>query len=211
MLHGLRRLLGAERSVPARSILEVRQLEEKLWGGFSRYAQKDLEALIRSAPADPRLISAAHWALARWYAVEENYQRALESIAQMARPENLTKLHAKDPIAKLHKGALLLEADCRTRLGEAEAARDLLSSMLAHQPDDPSLCLAMANTYALPTGQSDVAGDRTRLAWINRVYAKHGLIPIGKRDAQSPLSLDNLVAAVLNNVLTNLKCRWLAS
>ena len=101
-----------------------------------------------------------------------------------------------EPLAKLNKTAVLLEADCRIRLGEAEAARDLLSKVLAYQPDDSSLCLAMANTYAPSTGQSDVTADTARLGWINRVYEKQGLIPIGKRDPQSPLSLDNMVAAI---------------
>ena len=43
----------------------ARSLEHKLWGGFSRYALKDLEALKRSQRAHPEEISYASWALAR--------------------------------------------------------------------------------------------------------------------------------------------------
>ena len=84
ILHILHRLLGfnAGPTARARSRLEVRRLEDKLWGGFSRYALKDLEALICSPASDPEMKSAAHLAVARWYAVEENYQRALENITR---------------------------------------------------------------------------------------------------------------------------------
>ncbi len=163
----------------------AKALEDKLWGGFSRDALDDLEALKCSYLADPREIGYAAFALARWYAAEQAYERAYENIV-------LRRL--ADPTKAADIGQALLETDCLLRLGKRDAARGLLSELLKLDPDDSNLCLAMANTYAPLAGSGDSASDAVRLAWINRVYAKTNLCPIAKADPARPLGLDNLAA-----------------
>ena len=164
---------------------QAKALEDKLWGGFSRYALDDLEALKRSWDATPREVGYAAWALARWYMAEHNIERAYD---------NLVLRRLADPSRALETGQALLETDCLMRLGELSAARALLSEALKLRPDESDLCLAMANTYAPIEGPGDAESDALRLSWINRIYAKAGLSLIAKADTARPLSLDNLMA-----------------
>ncbi len=170
---------------PARG-LEAKRLQAKLWGGFSRDALKDLEALKTSRGTDPTNASIAAWALARWYASEGNFARAYENVV-------ISRL--ADPAMKLHMGQVLLEAECLIRLENREAARGVLMEMMGERPNDPNLFLAMANTYAPIDGHTDAQSDETRLSWINRAYDNAGLTRIAMADPMRPLSIDNLAGA----------------
>src|SRR5262245_38211641 len=61
--------------------LVANALEDKLWGGFSRYAVADLEALKQTKQADSKEVGYAAWALARWYASERDFERAYGNLA----------------------------------------------------------------------------------------------------------------------------------
>ena len=165
----------------------AKALEKKLWGGFSRYALKDLETLKRSRCASQKEVSYAAWALARWHSGEREYVRAYENVVLM---------QIADRSKRTDMGQVLLEADCLIRLGDREAARAVLEDMLQQRPDDPSLCLAMANTYAPIEGSGDAESDAIRLAWINRIYKKANLCTIAKSDPAAPLTLNNLTGSL---------------
>jgi len=169
---------------PARG-LAAKRLQTKLWGGFSRDALNDLEALKMSRTADPIDASIAAWALARWYVAEGSFARAYENVV-------ISRL--ADPEMKSHMGQVLVEADCLIRLGDRKTARDLLLGTMRERPDDPNLFLAMANTYAPLDGSGDAENDELRLSWINRVYDNANLLRIARADPARPLGIDNLTA-----------------
>lgn len=164
----------------------AKALDDKLWGGFSRYALVDLEDVKASPLASSRDAAYAAWAIARWHVAHGDHERALD---------NVLAVYDARPATKDQLACVLLEADCRARLGEPEEARSVLARMLEQRPEEANLFLAMANTYAPVEGPGDAASDDMRLSWINRVYETVGLSPIAKADPARPLAIDNLAAA----------------
>ncbi|MGE0742046.1 MAG: FkbM family methyltransferase [Hyphomonadaceae bacterium] len=155
----------------------IKQHEANLWGGFSRHALAELEAIKLSSDASKREIGDAAWTLASWYAAEGALERAHENLKIM-------RGVAKRPTP----ARVLLEAFCLTQLGKRDAARPLLEEVAAEQPDNLDVKLALAN--ALPD-------DAARLALINDVYARFELAPVRKADAGKRLAVDNLIADAL--------------
>src|SRR4029077_1798030 len=81
----------------------AKRLNDKLWGGFSQYAVRDLDELKRCVSATLSDRSEAAWYLARWHAFEQDYARALDCVV-FAR--------VVDPSAPFKKDHRLLEVDC---------------------------------------------------------------------------------------------------
>jgi glycosyltransferase involved in cell wall biosynthesis len=165
------------------------ELNEKLWGGFSRSALRHLEHLRCSplAPVEER--SEAAWHLARWHMYQRNFNLVLEYV------EFMRKL---DPQKRASKGLVLLEVDCLLRLNDAQSARTRLDEALLHRKGNIDLTLAYANTYAPAAGAGTAAEEALRLKWINRVYKKIGLSPVVKADPGQTLTIKNLAATLTN-------------
>jgi glycosyltransferase involved in cell wall biosynthesis len=182
------RILGPSRIhiTESKKANRATELEAKLWGGFSRYALRDLERLRRSRFASPAEQSVAAWALARWYALQQNYERALDYVVFMRTVESRESKR---------KGQVLLEVDCLIQLGYPEEARKILDYELERSGYDPDLCLAYANTY-VPANNSQPGpeADEQRLEWTNRVFVSAGFAPIQKADPQKSLTIDNVAA-----------------
>ena len=165
---------------------KVGDLCEKLWGGFSRSALRQLEDLKRSERAPIQERSEAAWQLARWHAFQQNFDLALECV------EFMRKL---DPTKRPTKGQVLVEVDCLLHVGDAASARARLDVALESGRDSIDFFLAYANTYASLKGSGSTSEDAIRLNWINRVYQKYGLSSLIKSDRRSSLAIDNLRAA----------------
>lgn len=182
------RILGPSRIhiAEGKKAYRATELDAKLWGGFSRYALRDLERLRRSRFASPAEQSVAAWALARWYALQQDYERTLDYVVFM---------RAVGSRESKRRGQVLLEVDCLLQLGYPEEARRILDYELEHRGYDPDLCLAYANTY-VPTDDSQPGpeADELRLEWINRVFVSAGFAPIQKADPQKFLTIDNVAA-----------------
>lgn len=167
-------------------------LEDRLWAGFAAPALAELEDLAGSLGAPTRAgvskgrQAEAAWALARWQAARGDMARALGHLA---------RLRELDPGKAAGMRALLLESDCLRRTGEGAAARRRLAPAIARQPDDPDLCLAMANSHLVPGSPSDPERDAIRLDWVNRIYRARGLAEIALRDPALGLRIDNLTAS----------------
>ncbi len=162
---------------------KVRPLDEKLWGGFSRQALVDIEAL-KAAEGTPSADRAeAAWSLARWYGAHGDFDLAYQNLRQM---------HAADPSSAVAMRSILLEAGCLLQRGAQDDARLLLEKALRARPGNPHLYLAMANAVAAgPGGQSL---DDERLGWVNRIYSDTGLEPLKLLDPARPFAIDNLTA-----------------
>lgn len=176
------RLNKAKLPKKERSKNYARVLEDKLWGGFSRYALNELEALKGSGK--PYEAVRAAFALASWHAAEGSFSVAYE---------NITHAHAVSPARRKPTIAeTLLESYCLVRLERSEEARNLISPLLEELPNHYDLCLAMANTYAVSFAQDNAEIDSIRLSWINRVYENAGILPVSKADRARALTVDNL-------------------
>ena len=159
-------------------------LEQKLWGGFSQQALIDLKALKDDPDAKPRTRAYAAWAMARWHAVNDNYELVWDCLAFM---------RSLDHSGSDHKGRILLEVESLRRFGRSAEAVTILDEELKRREYDPDLCLAYANTYvsadnAMPGDQA----DKDRLAWINKVFISAGFEPLDKADSRRSLVIDNL-------------------
>ena len=134
--------------------------------------------------ASPTERSKAAWYLARWYAFEHDYMRALDYVV-FARLINSSVLPKKDQT--------LLEVDCLLHIGHIQEARKILNQELETRGYDADFYLAYANTYISPDGLSDgPESDAARLEWINRIYLERGLVPLALADTLRPLAIDNL-------------------
>lgn len=157
----------------------VQSLEDKLWGGFSKPARADLEALKTSPFKGKGTRASSAWVLARWCAARGDFNCALENVQLMIEVDSSKRMTPR---------VLLLEADCLMRLGAAEDARARLRKGLRDKPDNPDLCLAMSNSY-IGTGAEDI-----RLEWINRIFLRMGLQRLVRIDPEGDLDIANLAA-----------------
>ena len=159
----------------------TKELDSKLWGGFSVAASAELARIQRDATVAPGERIGAAWSLARWHAYNRDHDRALEAIESM---------HAIAGSRVVSKMVVILEVECLCRLGRTRAARDLLDGMMgARQPFDADLSLAYANCLV----DEDTADNR-RLERINEVFRRAGMATIAKADPDKPLTLGNLRA-----------------
>ena len=153
-------------------------LETKLHTGFSGPALAALKQLSSSPSAIERYWATA--ALARWFALSGDPERALANI-QAKRVASGSNVNSRE--------SAIIEAACLIKLRRNKDAQRVLRSVMAILGDkDPDICLAYANTLAAGTD------DDRRLGWINRPYATFGLAPLKKANNGLPLALDNLTA-----------------
>lgn len=165
--------------------VRAKELETKLWGGFSTRAVRDLTALRRHPDSPPDEISAAARALACWYASHGNYEAAYEEAVWMR------VARGGDAPTRVQ---VAIEADCLMALNRREDARSILTNALVRSPESVHLQLAMANTFARVSAPSEDDDDDARLAWINRSFARHGFARLLKADSGRPLGVRNLRA-----------------
>ena len=151
--------------------LSPKALEQRLWGGFSRRALAELEAIARGDA--PALAAEAAYVLAGWRAAGGDLDTALVDLEPTLQTSKVKVAH------------LLLKTYCLTLLGRKAEARLVVEGALARFPNNISVQLALANT---------VTDDETRLAYINLVLEASHLAPLRKADPARPLNVDNLAA-----------------
>jgi glycosyltransferase involved in cell wall biosynthesis len=165
-------------------------LETALWSGFSNLALDDLQAMAPdpNQPDLERLYS--RWALLRWYAGTEEWDKAFEHIRGF---------DTETPLFSDHLGVHLLCAEVLLQCGYVEEARARVASAMAHFGTLPDLCLAAANvglqcseckTDPVKAGTDDAAF--LRLYWINAMFGNADLMPVQMRAKDAPLALGNL-------------------
>ncbi len=174
---------SGEASTPSGRMRSVQafQLDQKLWGGFSERALREITQLyrLRTAPIGERI--GAAWTLARWHEYAKRFEKALSWVSA-------THALAGSPIVT--PMIALLESRCLVALGRSDEARMVLDRcMAAYDFFLPNICLAYANTFA-----SGGTEESERLSWINRVFEAAGFAPIAKARPNEPLTLENLSA-----------------
>lgn len=147
---------------------KVTSVSRALWMGFTADATADLERIRRTGSTTPRAAARAAESLARWYATNGEYEKALDRI-----------LHA-NALGTLvpRERFLVLEHHLLTELGLFEGAEQLYEASGKESPDlrlmHANLRLRQAEAGHL--SRSDA--DRERLELIDWVYRKHSILPI---------------------------------
>ena len=163
-------------------------LEQKLWGGFSRYALVELELLKSDSNAgEPEKIWAS-WSLLVWHYTHSEYTQAIENFVFACQLRESLK-HCKKWVINA--------AWCEVRLRNSKSARELLDNTIKKGGFNPNCSLAMSNTiptHAALAGSPDT--DAFRLHWINSVFENSGLTSIQKRDHARSLTLSNIKATI---------------
>lgn len=171
--------LGAE---PVKPPERIRDLEKKLWSGYSRYALEDLERVLHARSISSHDRADVAWVLARWCSAHGDFEKALLYAVLMR------SLH---PAEGWSRGQVLLEVGCLNRLGRQDEARAMLDHVLAVEPVESDYCLAYANCL-MGTDPADAA--EARLTWINRIYEQGGFAPVALRNPSLGLTIENLSA-----------------
>ncbi len=175
--------------------LHSERLETALWSGFSNVALDELqERASDSSQTDLETIY-SRWALLRWYASTEEWEKAVE----YARGIN-----TGTPLFSGHLGVYLLCAEVLLKSGDIEKARARVAEGIAHFGLVPDLCLAAANVgLQCPECKTDIAGtdtdhpDHLYFYWINTMFCDADLMPVQKRVTNAPLALNNLTGGKL--------------
>lgn len=166
------------------------KLETALWSGFSNLSLGNLQAMA-SDPHQPDLERIySRWALLRWYAGKEAWNKALEYTQGF---------NAETPLFADHLGGHLLCAEVLLQCGYADEARSKVAAAMMHFGTMPDLCLAAANVeLQYPEFKADSVDSCTddaacsRLHWINTMFRNAYLMPVQKRVIDAPLALGNL-------------------
>jgi hypothetical protein len=140
---------------------DIRDLDKKLWGGFSGPALQGLADICDNQTSNQQDINRASRSLARWYFTAGDYANALSCAARM------DLLGAAD-----ERERQLIEGYCFDRLGDNTMGRVKLNKVRAVFPKDPSLALASANLLV-----QDAQIDMSHLAQsLGRIY-KDAFLP----------------------------------
>lgn len=160
--------------------VEARELDNRLWGGFSVPAIRELERIKSNAALPRGERMGAAWALARWHANRGAHDLAGGEIQAM---------HVLAGARVVSKMVLILEAVCLRKAGRAQEARNILERSLAVEGFDADLCLQYANCFA-----DDLDSDGRRLEIVNGVFRRAGFATVARKDPNRPLAIGNLCA-----------------
>jgi glycosyltransferase involved in cell wall biosynthesis len=150
----------------------VKDLDTKLWGGFSAYAVKDLEALANNEGSSKTERAMALYSLSRWYSTTkdwENANRCLKSI----RPLDI-KLYRS-------KRAKLLLIESLLQLGLLDKATEFLEPTLNQAFDSDFICASCNHTV----------DDDERLSILNKIYAHYYLSKLTFIEQSKGMSFGN--------------------
>src|SRR5690625_1456182 len=154
--------------------MSARDLDRKLWAGYSKYALKELNQLKHSqdAPLNERL--RATRSLARWYYDKQDYEKAYTELEYI----NETK-----PLNHPNPDRVITEIKVLKNLNETKAAKRKVWDTINARGLLPELCLSMAYL---------AKGQQEKLNWYNLIYDMYGLNKVRKLDPTKPFSLENI-------------------
>jgi glycosyltransferase involved in cell wall biosynthesis len=172
-------------------------VEEKLWTGFSKSAQYELEKifLCSASNMDEKLYAA--WSLARWHASHRRWVSA-EKFADFfvnARPKSI-------PAYIKNEGLYILLIEIYFQQNKSSTIAKFIATIPAHEQNSPHLLLSKANiSHDLPRPSA----DHYRLHYINKIFGSASIGAISKLDEVRPLSLDNLTGTDLKDIVSDRK------
>ncbi len=163
----------------APTLERAKDLEKKLWNGFSQSAVSELETARLNTASDHRLANNASRSLARWHYVSEDWDRVAQCLDTM---------HDLSPAKERER--LLIMIDTLTRRGEVVAAYELaLAFQTEIEQNTTDILLLRANLSSYRKGA--VFDSAVPIDWINKIYLAAGLTTYTPTD-ERVLNLTNL-------------------
>lgn len=177
--------------------------DHALWRGANAVMLPRLNTLLEDAAASADEQRDARWALARWFAWQQQWERVANCLLPKgdARSVFTNVVHPRMAL-------LAVEALCRLQLeGKLPITfkrlpAQLLKGLRQHFPGQADTYLAEANVQLAKQGR-----DAARLKVLNQLFAAHGLSAITLNATSAPLALDNL-AADAHSSLTSSSSRF---
>lgn len=160
-----------------------KELEMKLWSGFSAQAEQELIEIADAFYGSASERAEANWVLARRNFVLANYEKVLE---------HLVKSAYLQPIRMFFVGYLVLRIETLIKLGKVRDAHSLLDA--AKNQDIASVDLLIAQ-FNLSFFASEEGGD---LGILNAIYSDSGLFRLCRKDPSQKLTISNLKAVGSN-------------
>jgi glycosyltransferase involved in cell wall biosynthesis len=165
--------------------------DHALWRGAHAVMLPRLQAVLVDPKASVIEQQSARWALARWYAWQQQWERVITCL-QIENDPNAIAMKGGLPGTAL----LAVEALCRLELeGQPHPSSStlllaLLKALEQYSPEQADTFLAKANALLVQH-----AVDDARLEVLNQLFSAHGLSAITQRKTDVPLALDNLSVA----------------
>lgn len=172
--------------------LTAMEWEKTLWQKVQP-RERMLQCLEQALTRDGGMnASYAGFALARWYAWQDDWHAVARCLARRRRYQ---------PAMPHHQGPSLLEVEALARVGALAEAWQRLGALFNQVPASADACLAVANVlaaqierYAEADAALQLEWHNQRLAWLNQVWQSAGLLPIALKQPERALSIDNLIA-----------------
>ncbi|WP_226645174.1 glycosyltransferase [Microbulbifer variabilis] len=162
--------------------------EYHLWRGGDKLLLPQLEQLAVTPGATSQERYYAAWAIARWYAANDDWSKVLSSLQQYQ--------GAAYPYPA-HVGPYLLLLEAALQLGQWGIAQKTLSTLSQRFPGQAEVALAEANLLASKGNNGAVYRQlsRRRLNAINQVFLRHGLCELAGGE-NGTLGLDSIYPAM---------------
>lgn len=167
----------------------AKDLDKKLWGGYSAYALKELEKLRNSLTESIHERMRASRSLSRWYFDKGEFEKAYEE---------LEFINEVKPIRNPNQDRTITEIKVLKKLGRNNIGKRKIWEIIELKGLESELCLSMAHL-------ADT--EEERLSWYNLIYDKYGYQQIEKVDKNKPLDLENIITPTnqLDKELENYK------
>lgn len=163
--------------MPTRKKISVSDLKVKLWGGFSKNALKDLKSVLSDSDYNKKDKANAAFILARWYAVNNEWDKALEHSKKIRRFD--IKLYRT-------KKVKLFDIECRINSGDYEKAREMIDFVIDQRMEGDFQC-AKENLLSASGGTT-----QERLETLNEIYESAGLTSLELEDKEKGLVFGNI-------------------
>ncbi|WP_117149368.1 glycosyltransferase family 2 protein [Paraliobacillus zengyii] len=152
---------------------EIKLLNTKLFGGFSKYAYEELVSIKESPTRSINEKVRVAWILARWFYDKEEYEKAHEEI-QFIKSHKKSRFNVED---------LIREIKVLKKIGEDKLALHHLWEAIDVFGLKTEIILGMAHL---------IEDREERVKWLNLIYEKHGHSKIQKIDSNKPFAIDNI-------------------
>lgn len=139
------------------TLLPVKDLKKKLWGGFSKETLALLKDTFKKGKYDDQSKAEAALILGKWYALQKSWPEAIAYL------KSIKKYDAK--LFRSRRVKLLL-IDCMTHEGNFEQSSEMIEFVLSKNLDGDFLC-AKSN---LILSQNQSESTQQRLECINSLY-----------------------------------------
>ena len=168
----------------AKDSILAKDYNDRMWGGYSKYAIPLLQDLINNTLTSSRERERAAWYLMRWCFFHEDYEKALELVH--------ISLNMRKPVYRSH---YISETQCLVNLNRFEEADKTLNSAIdVFGPHRDFYLLKSLVQPHLDNNESSSNRKKIKLEWINKAITQGDLTPLIEKDDTLPLSFSNITS-----------------